>query len=32
VTVLIADPNGLQASFSLETLLPESFGPENLDS
>jgi cytidine deaminase len=31
VTVLIADPNGLQASFSFETLLPESFGPENLD-
>ena len=32
VPVLIADPNGLQATFSLETLLPESFGPENLDS
>ena len=32
VTVLVADPNGLQARFTLEDLLPESFGPENLDS
>ena len=30
--VLVADPNGLQARFTLEDLLPESFGPENLDS
>ena len=32
VPVLVADPNGLQARFTLEDLLPESFGPENLDS
>ena len=32
VPVLIADPNGLRATFNLETLLPESFGPENLES
>ena len=32
VPVLIADPNGLQEKFTLEALLPASFGPENLDN
>lgn len=29
--VLICDPNGFRVQFSLETLLPESFGPEHLN-
>jgi cytidine deaminase len=27
----VADRNGIRATFSLEQLLPHSFGPENLD-
>ena len=30
--ILIAGDKGLMASFTLAALLPESFGPENLDS
>lgn len=29
--VLIADPSGLRAQFTLGELLPESFGPDHLD-
>ena len=29
--VLISGPDGLQRRFTLEELLPESFGPENLE-
>ena len=29
--ILIADDKGLMATFTLATLLPESFGPENLE-
>ena len=29
--ILIADDKGLMATFTLAALLPESFGPENLD-
>ena len=32
VPVLVAGSKGLQARFTIEDLLPESFGPENLDS
>ncbi|GEO98873.1 cytidine deaminase [Methylobacterium haplocladii] len=28
--VLVADPHGLRARFTIEALLPASFGPENL--
>lgn len=30
VVILIADPTGLQQKFTLGTLLPSSFGPDNL--
>lgn len=30
VTIHVADPDGIRAAFDLGTLLPDSFGPENL--
>lgn len=30
VAIHVADPDGIRARFDLGTLLPESFGPENL--
>ncbi|MGI9525403.1 MAG: cytidine deaminase [Hyphomicrobiaceae bacterium] len=30
--VMVADPAGLQRSFTIDELLPEAFGPENIEN